>query len=158
MRYGISAAGIVVENDKVLMAHHVEPSYDFWTLPGGRLEGNESVFDCARRELAEETSLTVELDRIVYIQEFAEPDYHFCKFFILCSEYSGEPTIANKADGEDHLVGVGFLSKLEIQKLEVYPRGPVRPVLGRSKTRLSRDQVPRPAARRPVIRRPAPTP
>ena len=71
MRYGISAAGIIVEDDKVLLAHHVEPGYDFWTLPGGRLEGVESVFDCARREMAEETGLAVDLDRIVYIQEFA---------------------------------------------------------------------------------------
>ena len=53
MRYGISAAGIVVENAKVLMAHHVEPGYDFWTLPGGSLEGDESVFECIRREMAE---------------------------------------------------------------------------------------------------------
>ena len=71
--------------------------------------------------MAEETSLAVELDRIVYIQEFAEPDYHFCKFFILCNGYAGNPTIANKPDGEDHLVGVSFLSRSEIQVLEVYP-------------------------------------
>ena len=61
MRYGISAAGIVVEDDEVLMVHHVGPGYDFWTLPGG-LEGNESVFDCAKRELAEETGPAVELE------------------------------------------------------------------------------------------------
>ena len=64
------------------MAHHVEPGYDFWTLPGGSLEGDESVFECVRREMAEETGLSVEPDKIVYIQEFVEPDYHFCKFFI----------------------------------------------------------------------------
>jgi ADP-ribose pyrophosphatase YjhB (NUDIX family) len=121
MRYGISAAGIIAEDDKVLMAHHVEPDYDFWTLPGGRLEGDESVFDCVRREMAEETGLAVELDRIVYIQEFVEPDYHFCKFFILCSGYSGNLTIDHKPEGESHLVGVRFLSGAEIKELEVYP-------------------------------------
>ena len=45
--------------------------------------GTSSEFECARRELAEETSLVVELDRIVYIQEYVEPHYHFRKFFIL---------------------------------------------------------------------------
>ena len=97
------------------------PAHDFWTLPGCRLDGNESVFDCAMRELAEETSLAVSLGRIVYIQEFVEPGYHFCKFFILSSGYTGGPTIANKPVGEDHLVGVSFLSKPEIQELKVYP-------------------------------------
>ena len=77
MQYGVSAARIVFEDDKILLAHHVEPGYDFWTFPGGRLEGDESIFDCVRREMAEETGLAVEPDRIVYIQEFVEPDYHF---------------------------------------------------------------------------------
>ena len=36
MRYGIRAAGIIVEDHTVLMAHHVEPGYDFWTLPAIR--------------------------------------------------------------------------------------------------------------------------
>ena len=62
MRYGISAAGIVVEDDKVIMVHHVELGCDFWTLPGGSLGATESVFDCAKRELAEETSLAVDLE------------------------------------------------------------------------------------------------
>ena len=121
MRYGISAAGIVVENAKVLMAHHVEPGYDFWTLPGGSLEGDESVFECVRREMAEETGLSVEPDKIVYIQEFVEPDYHFCKFFILCGAQTGNLTIDHKPEGEDDLVGVRFLSRAEIRELEVYP-------------------------------------
>ena len=77
MRYGTSAPGIIVEDDKVLMVHHVETGYDFWTMPGGRLEGDESVFGCVRRDMAEETRLAAELKRTVYIQEFVDPDCHF---------------------------------------------------------------------------------
>ena len=121
MRYGISAAGIVVVDKKVLLAHHVEPSYDFWTLPWGSLEGDESVFECVRREMAEETGLAVELGRIAYIQEFVEPDYHFCKFFVVCPSYSGNLTIKKRTEDEDNLVGIRFLSKKEIDDLEVYP-------------------------------------
>ena len=122
MRYAISAAGIIVEDGKVLMAHHVEPGYDFWTLSGGQLEGDESIFDCARREMAEETGLAVELDRIVYIEEYSQPGYHFVKFFILCSGYSGRLTLDNKPEGEDHLVGVSFLSRAEIMEIEAWPK------------------------------------
>jgi ADP-ribose pyrophosphatase YjhB (NUDIX family) len=86
MRYGISAAALIVQNNQVLLVNHrVAGQFDFWLPPGGRLEGEESIFECVKRESFEETGLTVEPERILYIQEFAEPDYHFCKFFILCS-------------------------------------------------------------------------
>lgn len=65
-----------------LVHHRFNEQDDFWLPPGGKLEGDESIFDCARRETFEETGLTVTFDRILYIQEFFEPGYHFCKFFI----------------------------------------------------------------------------
>ena len=99
----------------------MEPGFDFWTLPGGKLEGDESIFDCARREMAEETGLAVELERIAYIQEFFIPGYHFCKFYILCSRYKGSLTIDHKPEGEDHLVGVQFLSRADVKQLDVHP-------------------------------------
>lgn len=71
--------------------------------------------------MAEETGLAAETDRIVYIQEFVEPDFHFCKFFILCGEYSGNLKMDHKPDGEEHLVDVRCLSSAEIKELEVYP-------------------------------------
>ena len=72
--------------------------------------------------MAEETGLAVELARIVYIQEFVQPDYHFCKFFIVCSGYNGNLSLDNKPEGEDHLVGVRFLSRAEIKGLDAYPK------------------------------------
>lgn len=121
MRYGISAAALVIKDDTVLMAHHREPGYDFWVPPGGSLEGDESIFECATRETFEETGLAVELDKIAYAQEFVEPGYHFCKFFITCTGWSGEVTLDNKPAGEDHLVDARFLSQDDLARVTVYP-------------------------------------
>jgi 8-oxo-dGTP diphosphatase len=97
VRYGISAGALVPQDNRVLLVHHREKGhYDFWVPPGGRVEGEESVFECARREAFEETGLNVDPDRIVYIQEFVEPGYHFCKFFILCAAYTGDITLENR--------------------------------------------------------------
>ena len=85
-RYGISAAALIVQDKRILLVRHREAgSYDFWVPPGGSLEGAESIFECAQRETIEETGLSVELGHILYIQEFWEPGYHFCKFFIFSS-------------------------------------------------------------------------
>jgi ADP-ribose pyrophosphatase YjhB (NUDIX family) len=122
MRYGISAAALVLDDDRLLLVNHREPgAYDFWLPPGGRLEGSESILDCARREAFEETGLTVEPERILYVQEFVEPGYHFCKFFILCKGFSGELTLANRDADESWLVGAAFFSQQEMQGMEVLP-------------------------------------
>ena len=122
MRFGISAAALVVRDNRILLVNHRERGrYDFWLPPGGRLEGIESIFDCAKRETLEETGLTVEPDRIFYVQEFAEPGYHFVKFFILCSGFSGELTLENRDEAEGFLVGAAFFSRESLQALDVRP-------------------------------------
>ena len=122
MRCGISAAALVLDGDRLLLVRHCEAgSYDFWLPPGGRLEGDESILDCARREAFEETGLVVEPERILYVQEFVEPGYHFCKFFILCSGFSGELTIANRDADESWLVDAAFFTRDEMQGMNVYP-------------------------------------
>ena len=123
MRYGISAASIVTDDNKVLLVNHRQPEGDgdFWVPPGGGLEGNESIFECASRETFEETSLTVDLDRIVYIEEFVEPGYHFCKFFILCRTFSGTPSLENITEQEHFLADLRFFSKDEMPGTTVYP-------------------------------------
>jgi 8-oxo-dGTP diphosphatase len=122
MRYGISAAALIVQNYRVLLVNHVEPGkYDFWVPPGGSLSGSESILDCARRETLEETGLTVELGHILYIQEFWELGYHFCKFFILCTAFSGDLTLANKEPDESFLVDARFFPQEALQEMTVFP-------------------------------------
>jgi 8-oxo-dGTP diphosphatase len=122
MRYGISAAALIVQDQQVLLVNHKAVGrYDFWLPPGGRLEGEESIFECAKREAFEETGLIVQPDRILYIQEFAEPDYHFCKFFILCSAFSGTLTLEHRVPEEDFLVAARFFTQRDLIALDVRP-------------------------------------
>lgn len=51
--------------DRVLL---VEPSYkDHWELPGGAVDGDESPYDAAARELKEELDLVVPLGRLLVV-------------------------------------------------------------------------------------------
>lgn len=128
MRYGISAAALVMHEDggtgrrRLLLVHHREAGrYDFWLPPGGGLKGMESILDCARREVLEETGLRIEPGHILYVQEFVEPDYHFVKFFLTCESFEGRLTLENRDRGEDFLVDAHFFSREELQGLSVYP-------------------------------------
>jgi 8-oxo-dGTP diphosphatase len=122
MRYGISAAALIVQDGRLLLVNHrVRGSFDIWLPPGGGLNGDESILDCARREVFEETGLSIEPGRILYVQEFVEPGYHFCKFFLLGEWVGGELTLTNRDEGEDWLVDACFFSREALQALEVYP-------------------------------------
>jgi 8-oxo-dGTP diphosphatase len=120
--YGISAGAIVLQGDRILLVHHRRTGeFNFWVPPGGRLEGSESIFDCARRETFEETGLQVEPQHIVYVQELIDGDHHVCKFFILCGVTGGRLTVANRHAGEESLVDARFFSRAEILSIVAYP-------------------------------------
>lgn len=122
MRYGISAGALILKDDKLLLLHHYEAGkYDFWVPPGGRLEGAESIVDCARRETLEETSLRIEPKHIFYIEEFYEPEYHFCKFFFLCDIVGGKISTERKDVDEGFLIEARYFTRDEVQELNVFP-------------------------------------
>ena len=99
MRHRIRAAAIVVEGDSILLVQHqhddISGGQSWWVPPGGGVEGEESLFECAKRETLEETGLSVELDRIAYIREFVEPGYHHCEVFLVADSYSGTLVTGN---------------------------------------------------------------
>ncbi|MCX5971070.1 MAG: NUDIX hydrolase [Coprothermobacterota bacterium] len=122
MRYGISAGALVIKEGCLLLVHHrIAGAFDFWVPPGGRLEGEESIFDCARRETREETGLEVLPERIVYIQEFLDKDLHFCKFFLFCPFIRGTLSLAGRQEDESFLVDARFFSRAGLEGRMIYP-------------------------------------
>lgn len=135
MRYGISVAGLVLREGRLLLVRHRKPgAWDFWLPPGGGLEGEESILECAAREVSEETGLTVRPGRILYVEEFVEDrggtgaaDFHFCKFFVLCDLVGGELSLEHRVEDErDFLVDARLFAQEELSGLTLFPA-----VLGR---------------------------
>lgn len=122
MRQRISAGGIVVDNNRVLLVHHCqENAFDFWVMPGGGVEGNEGILKAAEREVLQETNLTVNAERIAYIEDFIDGDKYVCKFWVYCGLTSGNLTTDNKDLDEPFLVDARFFSQEEVQDLNVFP-------------------------------------
>lgn len=79
--------GIVVRDGMILLTYEVNT--DQWFIPGGGLEGEETIQQCCIRELAEETGSVVDLlYHFATINEYYE-EWLFISHYFIC-EITGE--------------------------------------------------------------------
>lgn len=64
------ACGIVIRDNQILMVRHVHDGRDYWTLPGGGIDPDESRASAAKREVLEETGIEVEPIRLLFVFEY----------------------------------------------------------------------------------------
>ena len=122
LKQRISAGGIVLKNNRILLVHHYQPDkFDFWVLPGGGVEGAEGLLKAAEREVFEETNLTVTAVKIAYIEDFIDEGNYVCKFWVYCRLDHGNLSLAHKDAAEPFLQAAKFFSRAEIQTLNVFP-------------------------------------
>ncbi|MGE5605088.1 MAG: NUDIX domain-containing protein [Bacteroidota bacterium] len=70
----IRATGILIEDQKILLVKQKVTGSRHWSLPGGTLEFGETIAECIIREMAEETGLKVEIEKLLYICDRIEND------------------------------------------------------------------------------------
>ncbi|MGQ9842880.1 MAG: NUDIX domain-containing protein [Spirochaetota bacterium] len=70
----IRVAGLVVDEDKILMIAHKKGDEIYWLLPGGGVEYQESLDEALKREFLEELGLSVAVCDIALIADSIEPN------------------------------------------------------------------------------------
>ena len=112
------------EDNKILLVKN--KGTNFWYAPGGGWEyDKENILQCAEREVTEEVGLSVEIKRILYLQEFhATEDSIFFETFWLAVPKAGTEINENHIDlDQNGQVETGrWFSKEELQDLKVFPK------------------------------------
>jgi 8-oxo-dGTP pyrophosphatase MutT (NUDIX family) len=73
----------VCNNHVLLMKRNKEPNYGLWVAPGGKIEKYESPYECAIRELREETGLSAQTIQLRGIVSIVSPKIeHPCMQFL----------------------------------------------------------------------------
>ncbi|MBN1347820.1 NUDIX hydrolase [candidate division KSB1 bacterium] len=78
----IRVCGVVIRHQKVLMVHHRHNGREYWTLPGGAVELNETPEEAVVREIKEETGLNVAVMRPLFDEDF-NGNKNACRCFLV---------------------------------------------------------------------------
>ncbi|QWC00637.1 NUDIX hydrolase [Mycoplasmatota bacterium] len=96
-----SSRAIIKDEDQVLLLY--SKKLDYYMLPGGRIEKNESPEDCVVREVKEETGLDVIIENpTVLIKEYYE-DSTWNSHFFLCKIKDSQQAQQNLTEEEHYL-------------------------------------------------------
>lgn len=69
----VAAYGVIVDNDRILLAHWNEGGRSGWTLPGGGIDPGEDPIDAVVREIAEETGYAAQAGELLGIDSKIVP-------------------------------------------------------------------------------------
>ena len=122
-KHRIRGAAVVVDDDRLLLALHDDPTLDlkWWSPPGGTLDPGEDVLECAVREAMEETSLRVVPERPIYAQELEDrhTGVHTLELFVLCRLAEG--VAAGDVRAAYEITEARFVSRDEARDLLILP-------------------------------------
>ena len=105
----------IKDGDVLLMLRNKEPNLGLWVGPGGKLEPGESPYDCAKRELYEETGLEVNdlYFRGLITEISPRPDWQWLMFLYVATEFSGT-IVEDKREGR-----LSWCSLSEVMQLPI---------------------------------------
>lgn len=129
MQFRTRVAVIILRDNRLLLVKMVDPDTGFtwWIPPGGRLEESDSsILECAKREVFEETGVTVEVSKVRYVAEFVDhdSDTHYLELFLIADNSSGEFSMKNIPDNElelDYIKEIAWINRSEVSKMRIFP-------------------------------------
>ena len=93
----INSRGIIIEDDYIYLIFRRKINNngtikEYYVIPGGGVNENESYEECVLRELNEELSVNVKIEKYLGLKEDAKSIAHFYK----CTILKGEPKLGGE--------------------------------------------------------------
>jgi ADP-ribose pyrophosphatase YjhB (NUDIX family) len=126
-RFNYRTVGVLLHQQSVLV-HRAETD-SFWTLPGGRVEFDESAQTGLIRELQEELEVVATVERLLWVVEnffsYEAQPYHELAFYFLATLPSDSALYATTRPFQGQEPGIRLIFQwyplVELHTLDLYP-------------------------------------
>ena len=115
----LRVAAIIAQHGRILLVEHHKRGQRYWVLPGGRLQGNETLDAALRRELREELGLEARVGRLAIVCETLAPDRHIVN--LIYQAEIGEKTEPRLDHSDPVLAGWQWVSVEQLPRLDFRP-------------------------------------
>ena len=79
-------AAIICKEDKTFATQRGYGDFkDWWEFPGGKMEAGETLEEALKREIREELSTEISVDKFICTVEYDYPKFHLTMHCFLCS-------------------------------------------------------------------------
>ena len=122
IRPRVRVAGILIEDDRILLIEHTKNNRKYWLVPGGGVDWGESAAEALIREFKEETGLDIEVEKFLFISETIAPDKqkHVINLYFKIKKAENSSNIM-KLGEEKILTDLRFIPEDEIKNIKLYP-------------------------------------
>lgn len=122
VRPRIRVAGILIEDNKILLIQHHKNNKKYWLIPGGGNDWGETTKEALIREYKEETNMDIEVDEFLFFSETISPDKkrHVLNLFYKIHRNNKDNSII-KLGEEAVLTDLKFVTKEELETMTIYP-------------------------------------
>lgn len=122
----ISSRVIILKDKKILFIHRIKKGREYYVLPGGTIEENESPEETAIREVKEETNFDIKLGSLLWAFEEKVKGEIRKGYYFLAKEFKGElklgsPEIDRQSEDNQYLFE--WIPFEKLSSLLIYPEG-----------------------------------
>lgn len=105
-RLRVRACGICIKEERILLVGHRGLSHEglYWCPPGGGVSFGEQAREAVKREILEETGLSVTIGRYLFLKEFLRPPLHALELYFEVQAREDEDPVT----GHDPELGAGI--------------------------------------------------
>jgi ADP-ribose pyrophosphatase YjhB (NUDIX family) len=124
MKINVRVSGIVIVNRKITVVRHENKMHGtYYLLPGGGLERDETIQECAIREVKEECGFDVKIKSLAYYEDVVSEDDHTLHLIFWCDLLGGKSEIL---DPDKKIKEILFFNKLEFANLSKFFPEPLK--------------------------------
>lgn len=108
-------AAIILQNNKILATQRGYGEFEGgWEFPGGKIEPGETPENALVREISEELSIEIMVEKLITTVDYDYPNFHLNMQCFLCSVVKGDLTLIEHSDSK-------WLSKENLETVNWLP-------------------------------------